>query len=75
MIKCPERWRAFGFTFVKDARISRLMDVLFLTPLLIASGILYTILPWNVRIAFIVAGIIVGLWNGIGILLEDKGGT
>lgn len=70
-MRCPERWRALGFVFIKDARASRLIDVLFLTPFLISSGILYKVLPLNVRVGFIVAGIIVGVWNGLGILLED----
>jgi len=70
-MKCPERWRALGFTFIKDSRASRLIDFLFLAPFLISSGIIYKVLPENVRVGFIVAGIIIGLWNGLGILLED----
>jgi hypothetical protein len=58
-------------SFVKDARTAKLIDFLLLAPFLIASGLLYKILPLNVRVAFIIAGTIIGIWNGLGILLED----
>ena len=70
-MKCPERWRALGFSFVKDARTAKLMDFLFIAPFLIATGAAYSSLPVNARVACVVAGVIVGLWNGLGILLED----
>ena len=74
-MRCWQRWQTIGFTFVKDPRTARLLDVLLLTPFLISSGFIYNVLPLNVRVAFVTAGIIVGVWNGVVILLEDHYGT
>ena len=74
-MKCNERWAALGAAFgllCKDQRAAQLFDFLFFGPFCITSGIIYSSLPMNVRISFIVTGVIVMGWNGWQIYQTDK---
>jgi len=69
-MRCFQRWQLVGLSFVKDPRSAKLMDLLLVSPFLIGTGF-YKTLPMNARVACIVAGSILALWNGLGILIED----